>query len=118
MPRKPGLTKEKFFPLLVSRAVIVLLFLCLFTASAYAAGIARGFADSTQLALLRFYAALGIFLAVMSCSGAAIQIRRFLKKRIFRSLGLAACYLLLIIFSAATMLAAVFIIALSVGNSQ
>ena len=110
--------KEKLFPMLINRAVIFFLFMCLITIFIYVIGTLRGFVDSTQLALLRFYTVLGIFLTVMSICGAAIALRRFIKRREFRYLARAGGYVFLVILGAVTVLAVMFILIISKGNIQ
>jgi TRAP-type C4-dicarboxylate transport system permease small subunit len=90
--------------------------MCLLTLLAYAAGTSQGFMDSTQLALLRLSAALGIFLAVSSIFGIALDLLRFFMYRNARYLLRAGIYLLLVLFGVITLLVAMSIITLSNGN--
>ena len=108
--------KEKLLPILVSRVVIFFFIMCLLTLFLYAAGTNQGFVDSTQLALLRLYLVLGIFLAVFSVCGCIVGIVRFLRIRKARYFFRACGYLLLAIFGAVTVIIAALIMTLSAGN--
>ena len=108
-----GYQKEKIFPILVSRTMIFLFFMAILTLLLYTAGTVQEFIDSTQVSLLRFYSVLGIFLAIISLCGAILDLGRFLKIRKPRYLLRAGGYILLVIFSVTTVLAAVLIITLS-----
>jgi len=109
--------KEKLLPILASRTVIFLFFMCLLTLFLYIAGTVQEFTDSTQLALLRLYVVLGIFLTVLSVCGMAINLWRLFKLKKHRYIFRAGRYMLLLVFGAATVLGALFIIAVSGGNA-
>jgi len=85
--------------------------------SLYIAGTIQGFIDSTQLSLLRLYVILGIFLALTSVSGMVLSLVRLFKLKKTRYLFRAGGYILLAIFGATTVLAAMFIITVSRGNA-
>ena len=108
--------KEKLLPILTSRTVIFFFVMCLLTIFLYAAGTAQGFIDSTQFALLRLYIVLGIFLTAASACGMLLDFGRLFKLRKIRYLFRAAGYILLVVFGSVTVLAALFIIAMSEGN--
>ena len=110
--------KEKLFPILVSRAVIFIFFLCLLTLFIYAAGTFQGFVDTTQLSLLKLYAVLGIFLAATSSCATGVNIRRFFRRKKLRYLFRAGGFFLLAIFGIITVLAVMFIISVSKGNIE
>jgi len=108
--------KEKLLPIMANRTVIFFFVMCLLTIFLYAAGTIQGFIDSTQFALIRLYVVLGIFLTVCSGCGMFLNLGllfRFKKTRYLLGAGL---YILLVIFGAATVLLAMFIIAISEGN--
>jgi len=109
-------TKEKLFPLLVNRTVIILFVISLFTTTLYVTGIVRESMDSTQLSLLRLSSVLGIFLITTSICGIVLDFRRFLKTKITQHLFGACGYLALVFFGIVTVLAAMFIITVSGGN--
>jgi len=113
----PRYLKEKLLPILISRTVIFFFLMCLFTLFLYFAGTIQGFIDSTQLSLLRLYTILGIFLTVTSVYGMALDLSRLFKHKKTRYLFRAGGYMLLVIFGAATVLAATFIITVSGGNA-
>lgn len=108
--------REKILPILTSRTVIFFFVMCLLTVLLYAAGTAQGFVDSTQFALLRLGFVLGIFLAVTAICGFLIDLGRFLRLKKIRYILRAGGYLLLVLFGAFTVLAAMFIFAISEGN--
>ena len=110
------LSKNKLLYTLVNRTVIFLFAMCLLTLSMYAAGTIQGFTDSTQLFLLNLYEVLGIFLMVTSFCGIVLDIERCIKMKKKRYLIRAGGYLFLVIFSIATVLAVMTIIALSGGS--
>jgi hypothetical protein len=107
---------ENPLPLLISRTVIFFSVMCLLTLSVYAAGVSQGFMDSTQLALLRLSTVLGIFLAVSSIFGIAVDLVRFFMYRNPRYFLGAGIYLLFVLFGIITLLIAMSIITLSNGN--
>ena len=108
--------KERLLPILINRSAIFFFLMCLLTLFLYIAGTVQGFIDSTQLFLLRLYFVLGIFLTTVSLLGVLMDILRFVKRKkpryLFRALG----YLFLVLFGIITVLAVLFIIALSGGN--
>ena len=108
--------REKLFPILVSRTVIFFFVMSLLTFFLYAAGTVQGFIDTTQLALLRLYSVLGIFLVVSTICAIMINIERFIRLKKTRYFLRAGAYLLITIFSVVTVIAAMFIITLSMGN--
>ena len=109
--------KEKLLPILVNRTVIFFFLACLLTLFLYAAGTVQGFIDSTQLYLLRLYTVLGVFLTAVSILGTILNIGRFFRVKKARYLIRAGVYVFLVIFGIATVLLAVFIVALSGGNT-
>jgi len=109
-------SREKFLPILVNRTVLFFFLMCLLALFLYLAGTFQGFIDSTQINLLKVYSALGIFLALTSVSGVIMDLGRMIQTGKVGYLLRAGGYLLLVIFSAATVLAAVAIIAISGGN--
>ena len=112
----PKAIKDKLLSILVNRAVVFFFIMCVFTLFLYAIGTNQGFVDSTQLSLLKLYSVLAIFLAVMSIFGIIINVIRFLEQKKVRYLLRAGVYFLLALFGAATVLGAMFISALSLGN--
>ena len=108
--------KEKVLPILASRAVIFFFIMCLLTIFLYAAGTAQGFIDSTQFALIRLYVVLGIFLTVTSGCGMFLNLGRLFSYKKIRYLARAGGYIVLVIFGTLTVLAAMFILAISEGN--
>ena len=108
--------KEKLLVILVNRTVLFLFLMCLLTLSLYVVGTVQGFIDSTQLALLRLYVVLGIFLAIISVFGMILALGRVLKTQKKRYLFRAGGYLFLVVFGMATVLAVMFIITVSGGN--
>jgi hypothetical protein len=109
--------KEKLLPVLVNRTVIFFFLTCLLTLFFYIAGTVQNFIDSTQLTLLKLYTVLGVFLTVSSLSGIILAVLRYIRMKKLRYLLRAGAYALLTFFALATVLAAVFIIALSEGNT-
>ena len=109
--------KERLLPILVNRTVIFLFLMCLLTMFLYVVGTIQGFIDSTQLVLLKLCVVLGIFLAVTSVYGAALNLWRLFNVKKARYLFRAGGYMLLVIFGAAAVLAAKFIITASGGNA-
>jgi len=109
--------RDKLLPILASRAVIFLFFMCLLTLFLYAAGTVQEFTDSTQLALLRLHVVLGIFLSVISICGMLLNLRRLFILKKVRYLFRAGRYMFLVIFATATVLGVMFIIAVSGGNA-
>ena len=112
----PRLSNERLLYILVNRTVIFLFAMCLLTLSLYTAGTIQGFTDSTQLFLLKLYEGLGIFLMVTSFCGILLDIERSIKLKKFRYILRAGGYLFLVIFSIATVMAVMTIIALSRGT--
>jgi len=112
----PQHLKEKFLPIVINRTVIFFAVMCVLTMCLYAAGTVQGFVDSTQFALLRLYFALGIFLAASSICGLCLNVGRFLHLKKKRYLARSAGYLLLSAFGVFTVLAVMFILAMSEGN--
>ena len=112
------ISKEKLFPILVNRTVIFFFLMCLLTLFVYAVGTIQGFVDSTQLALLRLYTILGIFLTVMSICGVVIDLQRFFRKKMLRYLVRAGGYFILVISGFISVLLVFFIITLSRGNIE
>jgi len=108
--------KEKLLPILASRTVIFFFAMCLLTIFLYVAGTAQGFIDSTQFALIRLYVVLGIFLIAASACGMLLNLGRLFMHKKIRYLARAGGYILLAIFGIATVLVAMFIIAMSEGN--
>jgi uncharacterized membrane protein SpoIIM required for sporulation len=109
-------SKERLFSILISRMVIFFFLMCLLTLFLYAAGTVQNFIDTTQLSLLRLYSIFGIFLAVSSGFGFALDLHRFVKTKKIRYLSRAGGYMLLLIFGATTVLTVISIIAVSSGN--
>jgi hypothetical protein len=107
---------EKLLPILVNRTVIFFFLMCLLALFLYMVGTFQEFIDSTQITLLKVYSVLGIFLTVTSVSGVIIYISRMIITRKAGYLLRAGGYLALTIFGAATVLAAIVIIAISGGN--
>jgi len=101
---------------MTSRAVIFFFVMCLLTIFLYAAGTAQGFIDSTQFALIRLYVVLGVFLTVTSGCGMFLDFGRLFKEKKIRYLFRAGGYIVLVLFGAATVLTAMFILAISEGN--
>ena len=114
----PRNLKEKLLPIMVNRTAVFFFLMCLLTLFLYVVGTVQDFIDSTQLALLRFYVVLGIFLTIASVYGIAVDLERFLKSKKHRYLLRAGGYLLLVIFGVATVLAVMFIITVSGGNVE
>ncbi|MCL2374411.1 MAG: hypothetical protein FWC65_04130 [Treponema sp.] len=112
----PLYLKEKILPILASRTVIFFFGMCLLTIFLYAAGTAQGFIDSTQFMLIRLYVVLGIFLAATSACGMFLDFGRLFRQKKIRYLFRAGGYMILMLFGAVTVLAAMFILALSEGN--
>ena len=108
--------KEKLIPILINRTAIFFFLMCLLTIFLYAAGTAQGFIDSTQLALLRLYLVLGVFLCTSSVFGIFLEIIRVIRQKLLRYLFRALGYLFLLAFGASTVMAVLFIIALSEGT--
>ena len=109
--------KEKLLPTLVNRTVIFFFLMCLFTLFLYFAGTIQGFVDSTQLGLLKVAVVLGIFLTVTSVYSMIFVLMRLFKLKKVRYLLRAGVYMLVAIFGAATVLAALFITTVSGGNT-
>ena len=97
-------SKEKLLPILINRSVIFFFVMCLVTLFVYFAGTFQQFIDSTQLALLRTYTVLGIFLVFTSAAGVLLDLVRLLKTKKLRYLSRAGGYLFLVIFSVITVL--------------
>jgi len=108
--------KEKLLPILASRTVIFFFAMCLLTLFLYIAGTIQGFIDSTQFALIRLYIVLGIFLTAASACGMLLDFGRLFKQKRIRYLFRAVGYIILTVFGVVTVLAALFIIAMSEGN--
>ena len=108
--------KEKLLPILASRTVIFFFVMCLLTLFLYIAGTVQGFIDSTQFALIRLYIILGIFLTAASACGMFLDLGRLFRQKRIRYLFRAAGYIILMVFGVLTVLAALFIIAMSEGN--
>ena len=113
----PAYLKEKLLPILVSRTVVFLFVMGILTLFLYGVGTVQGFIDTTQLALLRLYVVLGIFLTIFSAAGIIIDLRRFINMKKKRYLIRAGIYLVLVIFGIFTVLAVIFILTLSGGNA-
>lgn len=109
-------SREKLLYSAVNRTVSFFFFMSLLTLFLYAAGTAQEFIDSTQLFLLRLYRAFAIFLILTSIFGGLLAYDRFAKSGRKRYLLRAGGYVLLVIFTAATIFAVMAIIALSSGN--
>ena len=109
--------RGKLLPILVNRTVIFFFFMCLLTMALYVVGTIQEFIDSTQLSLLKLYVILGIFLFVTSAYGVLLDLARFLNGRKTRYLVRAGGYAVMVIFGAVTVLAVIFIITLSGGNT-
>ena len=107
---------EKLLPILVSRAVIFFLLMSLLTLLLYIAGTVQEFTDSTQLFLLRLYAVLGFFLFTVSICGTVLDLQRLFRTKKVRYFFRAAGYMFLVVFGFVTILAVIFIIALSEGT--
>ena len=114
--RFPIYLKKKLLLILINRTVIFFFLMCLLTLLLYVAGTIQGFTDSTQLALLRLYVVLGIILTIASVCGVILVLRRFIAIRRSRYLLRAGGYLLLVVFGTLTVLAFMFVIAVSKGN--
>ena len=110
--------KEKLLPILASRLVIFFFASCLLTLFLYGIGIVQEFTDSTQLALLRLYAILGIILSISSVYAMILAITRFVAEKKKRYLLRASFYLILLLFAAATVLSVIFIITMTGGNAE
>jgi len=110
------LSKDKLLYILVNRTVIFFFVMCLLILALYAAGTLQGFIDSTQLFLLRLYESLGIFLMLTSFCGFVLDIRRCVRAKRKRYFFRAGGYLFLMVFSIATILMVMAIIALSRGT--
>ena len=108
--------KDKLLYILVNRTTIFFLIIGLLTLFLYAAGTVQGFIDSTQVSLLRLYSVLGIFLTVISICGVFLDLGRYIRSKKGRYLARAGGYALLVIFGAATVLAAMLIVTLSGGS--
>ena len=111
-----NIPKEKLLSILVSRMAIFFFLMCLVTLFLYGIGIKHGFTDSTQLAILRLYVVLGIFLAVSSLCGAILNTERLLKLKMMRYFLRAGFYTFLVVFSVVTTVSIMFIVTLSSGN--
>ena len=109
--------EKKFLPLLISRTVIFFFVMCLLNMILYVIGTVQDFIDSTQLSLLRLHVVLGIFLTFSSLFGIGLDLKRFIKIRKWRYFIRSFGYLALVILGAATVLAAIFIITISGGNT-
>jgi len=107
---------EKLFPILINRTVVFFFSMCLLTTFLYIAGTAQGFIDSTQLALLRLYIVLGIFLTVISLCGMVLNFGRLFLNKKPRYLLNVSGYIFLVVFGIITVLLASFIITMSNGN--
>ena len=116
IPRFSRISAEKFLPIAVNRTVVFFFLMCLLTIFFYAAGTVQGFIDSTQLALLRFYTFLGIFLSIISVFGFFLELNRAIRVKMLRYFVRALSYLLLMAFGIVTVLGVLFILALSEGN--
>lgn len=114
--KSPKYLKEKLLPILINRSAIFFSIMCLLTMFLYAIGTRQGFVDSTQFGLLRLYAVLGIFLVTCSVCGTVLNVIRFISQKKLRYLLRGAAYLLLVLFGAITVLAVIFIFALSTGK--
>jgi len=109
-------SKEKILPILINRAVLFLLIMCLLILFLYFAGTIQDFMDSTQFLLLNLYYVLGIFLTLTSFGGVILDLGRFLKAKKLRYLLRAGGYLSLVIFGTITVFFITAIIAISGGN--
>ena len=109
--------KEKLLPILVNRTVIFLFLMSLLTLFLHVIGTNQGFVDSTQLAILRLYSILAIFLVSTSIIGIIINIRRYLRKKKIRYIFRALTYFLLVIYGTVTVLAVMFILTLAAGTN-
>ena len=109
-------SREKLLPILVNRATIFFLLMCLLALFLYLAGTFQEFIDSTQITLLKVYSVFGIFLTASSVSGVVISLGRMIMTKKVDYLLRAGGYLVSAIFGAATVLAAIAIIAISSGN--
>ena len=107
---------ERLLPLLINKTAIFFFLMCLLTIFLYAAGTSQGFIDSTQLSLLRLYVILGIFCMTASVFGMFLELSRIIKRKSPRYLLRAGGYAFLLVFAIVTVMAALFIIALSEGN--
>ena len=101
---------------MVSRTVIFFFLMCLLALFLYLAGTFQEFIDSTQISLLKVYSVLGIFLTAVSAFGVILGINRMIMTKKAGYLLRAGGYLALALFGAATVLAAIAIIAISGGN--
>ena len=108
---------DKLLPILINRTAIFFFIMCLFIIVLYAAGTYQNFIDSTQLSLLNLYVILGFFLITASFFGIFLEIMRMIREKKTRYLLRAGGYLFLLLFGILTILAVLFIIALSEGNS-
>ena len=112
----PWHSKEKLFPILISRTVTFLFIMCLLTIFLYAVGTIQGFVDSTQLSLLRLYVFLGIFLCPVSLLGMILSLRFYYKTKKIRYILRAAAYFFLLLFGIGTVLVFTFIMTILTGN--
>ena len=108
---------DKLLPILINRTAIFFFIMCLFTIILYVAGTYQNFIDSTQLSLLNLYVILGFFLITASFFGIILEFMRMIREKKNRYLLRAGGYLLLFVFGVISILAVLFIIALSEGNS-
>ena len=115
--RFPRLLKEKLLIILISRTAFFFFLMCLVTIFLYVAGTIQNFIDSTQIFILKFYVILGIFLVTFSFCGVIIGIKRFIDLRKRRYLLRAGGYLLFVLFGIVTILAVIFILTITGGNS-
>jgi len=109
--------KEKLLLILVNRTVIFLFIMSLLTLFLHVIGTNQGFVDSTQLALLRFYSVLAIFLVTTSIFGIILNTMRYLSQKRLRYIFRAVSYFLLVIYGTITVLAVMFIFTLAAGTN-
>ncbi|MDR2258313.1 MAG: hypothetical protein LBE14_04095 [Treponema sp.] len=93
------------------------LFFCFFSLFLYAAGIRQGFADKTQIFLLRLSLSLGLLLSICSVCGLAFCLPEVIRGPRFRHILTAGAYLCLGAFGVTVILLVSFIIAVAGGNS-
>ena len=111
-----GYKIERLLPILINKTAIFLFLMCILTIFLYVAGTSQGFIDSTQLFLLRLYVIMGIFLMTASVFGMFLELSRVIKRKSPRYFLRAGGYLLLLVFATITVMASLFVIALSEGN--
>jgi hypothetical protein len=102
--------------ILVKRAILFVLFLCVLTMFLYGIGTVQEFMDRTQLMLLRLSVIFGLSLAVGSIYGIALNCWLVFHNRNYRFFTGAGLYIVFGLFGALIATLAAFIIVATGGN--